>query len=88
MPIIYLYAVKGSKGSRTSYINAVDAWRDLSPEWKDMLGKLHIRPASLNDNYSIQGKVFGLTAEEKKNYTNDKKWEKVSAYNGIYIFII
>ena len=68
MPIIYLYAVKGSKGSRTSYINAVDAWRDLSPEWKDMLGKLHIRPASLNDNYSIQGKVFGLTAEENKNY--------------------
>ena len=33
-----------------------------------MLGKLHIRPASLNDNYSIQGKVFGLTAEENKNY--------------------
>ncbi len=68
MPIIYLYAVTATKGSRTSYINAVDAWNDLSPEWKDMLSKFHIRPASTNDNYSIQGKVFGLKAEENKNF--------------------
>lgn len=68
MPIIYLYAVTATKGSRTSYLNAVDAWRDLSPEWKGMLDEFHIRPASTNDNYSIQGKVFGLKAEENKNF--------------------
>jgi alpha-ketoglutarate-dependent taurine dioxygenase len=68
MPIVYLYAVKGSKGSRTSYINAVDAWNDLSPEWKYMLSSFHIRPASTNDNYSIQGKVFGLTAKENTRF--------------------
>lgn len=68
MPIIYLYAVKGSKGSRTSYLNAVDAYTDLPQEWKNRIEAYHIRPASLNDNYSIQGKVFGLTAEENKNF--------------------
>ena len=68
MPIIYLYAVQSTKGSRTSYINAVDAYRDLPQEWKDRIEGYHIRPASTNDNYSIQGKVFGLVAEENKTY--------------------
>jgi alpha-ketoglutarate-dependent taurine dioxygenase len=68
MPIIYLYAVHGSNGSRTSYSNAIHAWRDLSPEWKDMLSKFHIRPADTMDNYSIQNKIFGLTPQENLNF--------------------
>ena len=68
MPIDYLYSVYGSKGSRTSYSNAIHAWRDLSPKWKDMLSKFHIRPADVMDNYSIHNKIFGLEAKENINF--------------------
>jgi len=67
-PIVYLWAKEHSQGSRTSYINTIDAYRDLPPEWKDRVETLRLRPASTNDNYSEHGKVFGLVAKENTEY--------------------
>lgn len=58
--IAYLRAVEGAVGSRTSYINGVMAYNDLSEEWKARLEPLQIKTSSHYDSYSTIGEVFGL----------------------------
>jgi len=41
-PIIWLYGVKGTKGSRTSWNNNIMSYNDLSQEMKDKLSTLQI----------------------------------------------
>jgi len=36
-PIIAIYGVEGTKGSRTSFMNTIDAWEDLPEDVKDEL---------------------------------------------------
>jgi alpha-ketoglutarate-dependent taurine dioxygenase len=67
-PIVYLWAKEHSRGSRTSYINTIHAYRDLSDEWKQRIKTLQLRPASTNDKYSEHGKNFGLVAKENLTY--------------------
>jgi len=41
-PLIWLYAVKGSEGSRTSWINMAKAWEDLSDDIKEQVKQKQI----------------------------------------------
>lgn len=41
-PLIWLYAVKGSKGSKTSWINMIEAYRDLSEREQDELKDVQV----------------------------------------------
>lgn len=41
-PLIWLYAVKGSVGSRTSWINMAKAWEDLSDDIKEQVKQKEI----------------------------------------------
>jgi len=58
-PIVYLYSVEGSKGSRTSWGNYVKAYTDLPQEWKDRLSTLKVKAAQTYSKYSEMGKYFG-----------------------------
>jgi alpha-ketoglutarate-dependent taurine dioxygenase len=60
MPIVYLRSIKGSVGSRTSWINGVLAYNDLPEEWKQRLEGITLRTTSSYGNYSEIGEVFGL----------------------------
>jgi alpha-ketoglutarate-dependent taurine dioxygenase len=66
--IVYLYSVKGSVGSRTSYINSAEAYKDLSDEWKQRIANLTIRPMKGYSNYSKTGEHFGIPPYENPNY--------------------
>lgn len=61
MPIVYLRSIKGSAGSRTSWINGILAYNDLSEDWKQRLEGIRLRTSSTYNNYSVIGEVFGLT---------------------------
>jgi alpha-ketoglutarate-dependent taurine dioxygenase len=56
MPIVWIYGVSGTKGSRTSFNNTVRVYEDLDQDTKTKLSKLH----------SIYGNIG---AEEAPNHT-------------------
>jgi taurine dioxygenase len=58
-PIVYLYSVQGSEGSRTSWGNYVKAYTELPQEWKDRLANLKVNAAQTYSKYSEMGKYFG-----------------------------
>ena len=41
-PIVWLYSVKGSKGSRTTYNNNIQSYNDLSEEFKQQIENYHL----------------------------------------------
>lgn len=84
MPIIYLYAVEHTKGSRTSYINAIAAYEALPQEWKDRIEKFHLRPMDLYDNYSTQGQTFGLVPKENTNYQPALHQQNQAGYDTLH----
>lgn len=59
-PIVYLYSVEGSKGSRTSYGNNVMAYEQLPDEWKQRLSNLKVKTAQTYSKYSDMGTYFGV----------------------------
>jgi alpha-ketoglutarate-dependent taurine dioxygenase len=59
-PIVYLYSVEGSKGSRTSYGNYVMAYEVLPDEWKNRLKDLKVKTAQTYSKYSEMGKYFNV----------------------------
>lgn len=42
LPIIWLYSLKGSKGSITSYNNTIPAWAEMDPEFKEVIKPLQM----------------------------------------------
>jgi len=68
MPIVYLYALAGSAGSRTSYNNSILAYKDLPIEWKEKIENLRLRVGMLYDNYSQFGKSFHMPTTEVDDY--------------------
>jgi alpha-ketoglutarate-dependent taurine dioxygenase len=58
-PIVYLYSLEGSKGSRTSWGNYVKAYEELPQLWKDRLANLKVKTAQTYSKYSEMGKYFG-----------------------------
>lgn len=59
-PIVYLYSVEGSKGSRTSYSNYVMAYDQLPENWKTRLSNLKVNTAQTYSKYSDMGKYFNV----------------------------
>jgi taurine dioxygenase len=43
LPIIWLYSIKGSKGSITSYSNTIPAWEQMEPNMKELVKTLKIQ---------------------------------------------
>ena len=70
--IAYLRAVSGTVGSRTSYINGVQAYSDLSDEWKQRIEDVTVLTSSHYDSYSTIGEIFGLP-EGMTSFPPDKK---------------
>lgn len=68
MDVAYLRTVKGSVGSRTSWINGIMAYNDLSDEWKDKIKDITLRTTSSYGNYSEIGDVFGLTETVSEDF--------------------
>jgi alpha-ketoglutarate-dependent taurine dioxygenase len=60
--IVYLYSVEGSEGSRTTYVNSIESYNDLSDEWKERINDLRLIPTRGGDKYSAMFKTFGLGA--------------------------
>jgi len=59
-PIAYLRGVSGVEGSRTSWINGVQAYADLPDEWKLRLQNIKICPVSSYSKYSTLDAEFGI----------------------------
>lgn len=64
-PFVWLYAVKGSKGSRTSWINQEMAFNDLSVNMQKELEEIKYASGYKKGSFSKE-----VTANEKINYDN------------------
>ena len=66
-PIIWLYGVKGTAGSRTSWTNNILSYNDLSQEWKDRLENLtFITGDGENDSVAVERKIVHTNIAGKK----------------------
>ena len=52
MPLIWLYGVEGTKGSRTSYINMIDAYKDLDDNFKEEIKDIKVHCGYEKGRYS------------------------------------
>lgn len=52
MPLIWLYGAEGTKGSRTSWINMIDAYNDLDQDTKDLIKDINVYCGYKQGNYS------------------------------------
>lgn len=59
-PIVYLYSLEGSKGSRTSWTNSVFAYADLPANIKKKINDLTMDVSLSFKGYSDLGKIFNL----------------------------
>ena len=73
-PLIWLYGVEGTKGSRTSWINMIEAYNDLDPVTKEDLQDVEITLGYKSGSYS-ESKFFkehhALDRPFKLVHTND-----------------
>ena len=67
-PLIWLYGVKGTKGSRTSWINMIKAYEDLSEEDKEYINDLKLYCGYEPGKYSHS--TFFHTHVNKQNLFN------------------
>ena len=51
-PIVWLYGVKGTKGSRTSWINNIDSYNDLTDDLKEEIADVEITLGYKSGSYS------------------------------------
>jgi len=82
-PIIWLYSVKGSKGSRTSYNNTVLAYNDLDQETKDKLKDLKCIYFS-----GIKLNADNVTSDNKKvveDFTPPLVYTNIANQTGLYL---
>lgn len=61
--IISLYAVRGSAGSQTVYLNGAMAFADLTDEWKERARGLHLQLDRAYGNYSKTGELFDIDTD-------------------------
>jgi taurine dioxygenase len=52
MPLIWLYGVEGTKGSRTSYINMIAAYNDLDDDFKEEIKDIKVHCGFEKGRYS------------------------------------
>ena len=74
-PLIWLYGVKGTKGSRTSWINMIKAYEDLSEEDKEYIDDFQIycgyepgkySPSTFFHTHVNKENLFNLVMENKE----------------------
>ena len=51
-PLIWLYGVEGTEGSRTSWINMIDAYNDLDEDFKQEINDIKVYCGYKKDSYS------------------------------------
>jgi alpha-ketoglutarate-dependent taurine dioxygenase len=51
-PIIWLYGERGTKGSRTSWLNMIQVWNDLDPELQNILRRLKVINGHIANAYT------------------------------------
>ena len=77
-PLIWLYGVKGTKGSRTSWLNRIEAYNDLPEDIKDQIKKYKIFCGYKDGKYSTskffhnhvnKENLFDLVMENKEGKT-------------------
>lgn len=70
-PLVWLSGVKGTAGSRTSWTNNINAYNDLSNEWKDRIKDLKMVCGWKKGTYSEFdfGKASGVTENFNEHYT-------------------
>lgn len=70
-PLVWLYSVKGSVGSRTSWTNNILAYKDLSEDWKEKIKDLKMICGWKKDVYSEFdfGQASGVTENYNEHYT-------------------
>lgn len=52
MPLIWLYGVESTEGSRTSWINMIEAFKDLDPETKEIIEDVSVHCGYKKGSYS------------------------------------
>lgn len=52
LPVVYMYGVEGTKGSRTSFINFIKAYEDLDDSFKKEINDINIICGYKKGNYS------------------------------------
>lgn len=72
-PLIWLYAETGSKGSKTSWINMIEAYKDLPKYLKDEIKDIKIRCGWINGKFGYNDKHFTnhVSAEHNIIQTNN-----------------
>lgn len=70
-PLVWLFGVKGTAGSRTSWTNNIMAYRDLSDQWKTRIQDLKMVCGWKKGTYSDFdfGKATGVSENYNEHYT-------------------
>ena len=82
-PIVWLYGVKGTAGSKTSWINTILAYEDLSDELKQQYADIKsINGYSADEGYSAE--VFAGPEDINTGWTPNIVHTNIAGHTGLY----
>lgn len=85
--IVWLYAVRGSKGSRTSWNNTILAYNDMSQEDKDRIKDLkciYFSGINLDDEYIKSGTALDQDRTIIESFTPPLVYTNISGQTGLH----
>jgi len=82
LPIIWLYSIKGSKGSITSYSNTIPAWKQMEPKMKELVKTLKIQFESNTASSHDTPESWKLALEE--NFQPDVVHKNIAGKEGLF----
>jgi taurine dioxygenase len=82
LPIIWLYAVKGSKGSITSYSNTIPAWEQMDPAKKEFVKNLKIQFMAIDATSHDTPSSWKKAIEE--NFQPDVVHKNIAGKQGLF----
>ena len=81
-PIVWLYGVKGTAGSRTSWLNNIMTWQDLSPQQQDALRDIRMINGYKQGAYSEDH--FGKAVDINYHYRPRLVHTNVAGKTGLF----
>jgi taurine dioxygenase len=81
-PIVWLYGVKGTAGSKTSWLNNILSWQDLSPEQQESLRDIRMINGYKQGAYSEDH--FGKPVDINYNYRPHMVHTNVAGQTGLF----
>lgn len=86
-PLVWLFGVKGTAGSKTSWTNNIQAYDDLDEEWKQKIKDLRMVCGWKKDSYSEYdfGRAkLGITEDFNEHYTPNLVHTNIAGKVGLF----